>query len=93
MSDIIHTQSLKEPVTVGSETVTELKFKKPKAKHLKALRLGNADMSDMLTIVSRLTGQPSTVVEELSWEDALEAVAFVGKFLPAGPETGEKPLA
>ena len=91
MSNTIHTHKLKEPIQNGTEQITELEFVKPKAKHLKALRLGNADMGDMLAIVSKLSGQPSHVIDELSWEDTMEVVGYVGKFLPAGPETGSSP--
>jgi hypothetical protein len=78
---------LSEPVQFGSETITELKFQKPKAKHLKGRT--SDDMEYQLRIVANLTGQPTVVIDELCLADTMEALKVVGEFLPDSLKTGD----
>jgi hypothetical protein len=79
--------ALKEPITFGSEFVTELRFRRPKAKDFRRLPL-EPGLGDMLDLIGGLTGQPKAVVDELGVEDMRKALEVVGSFLPAGPATG-----
>lgn len=83
--------TLKEPITFGSDTITELRFRKPKAKDFRGFPAGPPAMDDILTLISRLSGQPTAIIDELGAEDLEEVSAIVGDFMPAGPPTGAKP--
>ena len=87
----VHKIVLKEPIQLGSETITELNFQKAKAKHFKKMKLAELDIEGLLNIASSLTGQTTVCMDNLSPEDMLEVVAYVGKLLPSSPQTGEKP--
>jgi hypothetical protein len=72
--------ALKKPIQVGSETITELRFRAVKAKDLRQLPTENRTMGDMLNIVGKLCGQPPNVIDELGDEDLQEVSSFVGGF-------------
>lgn len=81
---------LRYPVTFGSKTITELEFKRPKAKHFRKMPAAPG-VGDMLDLVASLTDQPSNVIDELDASDMEEALQIVGGFTARGPETGATP--
>lgn len=78
------TVQLKEPFKYGETQFTELKFKKPKAKHLKGLDINRMSMDDILLLGANLSGEPSPVIGELGMADTFHIVEVIGDFLPAG---------
>lgn len=81
---------LKEPIQYGSETISELELRAPKAKDMRGMPL-QMDMDAMLTLASRCTAQPPSVIDELSFDDLTAVMGAIGDFLGRGPLTGGKP--
>jgi len=81
---------LKHPITLGSETITELEFRGPlKGKHVKGIPLGNAMcMEHILMVGGRLCAQPPSVMAELEGEDLFAVMGITSGFLPGGPSIG-----
>lgn len=81
---------LTEPVTVGSKTVTELRIRPLKAKHLRGIKIGydGIDTDVMLDLASKITGELPAVIDELSVEDLAALGAAVADFLPLGAIMG-----
>lgn len=71
---------LKRPITVGTETVTELRFRAPKAKDMRSFPLEGRTIGHVLDIVGKLCGQPTVVIDELSAEDLEEVSSIAGVF-------------
>ena len=80
---------LREPIQFGSETITELKFKKPKAKHFRKLSTSDG-MDATLTLASKLCDQTPSVLDELSVDDMAEVIEVIDGFLPDSLKTGSK---
>lgn len=86
--------TLKHPIPYGSETVTELTFRRPKAGDMRGIKInGNGDMSfdDMLTVAQRVTGKPPSVINEIDFEDLQPVFEVIGGFIKAGQQTGKTP--
>ena len=83
---------LTEPVTVGSKTVTELRIRPLKAKHLRGIKIGydGIDTDVMLDLASKITGELPAVIDELSIEDLTALGQAVSDFLPLGALMGGK---
>ncbi|MEA4872181.1 hypothetical protein SDC9_190427 [bioreactor metagenome] len=83
---------LAEPVTVGSKTVTELRIRPLKAKHLRGIKIGydGIEMDALLDLASKITGELPTVIDELSPEDLKALGVAVSDFLPFGAIMGGK---
>lgn len=82
------THKLKEPITVGSQTITELVIRKPQAGDIRSFPLMNPTAGDLLNVLGKLSGQPSIVIDQLGAEDVFELTGLVVDFLPAGLLTG-----
>ena len=83
---------LSEPVTVGSKTLTELRIRPLKAKHLRGIKIGydGIETDALLDLASRITGELPAVIDELSPEDLKALGAAVSDFLPFGAIMGGK---
>lgn len=79
--------TLKDPVQHGSETITELELRAPKAKDMRGMPL-QLDWDSMLTLASRCAAQPPSVINELSFADLTQVAEAIGNFIGAGPLTG-----
>lgn len=75
------TVKLFEPIEHGSETITELVLKRPKAKHVKGLNLKDMRIADILQVASKLSGTSMSALDELSTEDMNRVVEAVGELL------------
>lgn len=77
---------LVESVTVGSKTVTELKVRPLKAKHLRGLKFGydGIDTDILLDLASKITGELPAVIDELGVEDLAALGEAISDFLPLG---------
>lgn len=82
--------TLKYPVGRGSELISELVIERRlKAKDFKGIQANNITFDDMLRLLSRLTAQPLSVIEELDSIDLYEAIEVLSSFLPSGLKTGD----
>lgn len=75
--------TLDEPIEHGTETITVLEIKQPKAKHLRSMPL-EPNTGDLLDLAAKLAGQPPSVIDELSMKDMTEVLTVVGNFIDAG---------
>lgn len=78
---------LKEPIAWGSEVISELEVRKPRAKHVRNLPQ-EPKAGDLLDLAAALCGQTPRVIDELSIEDMQALLEVVGGFLGSGPATG-----
>lgn len=81
--------TLKKPIAFGSETITELSFREPKAQDMRMMPL-KATTGDILDLAARLSGQLPSTLGELCMEDYQAVMEVVGSFFTTGPETSEK---
>ncbi len=82
---------LVEPVKFGSEMITELQIRRPKAKDIRAVRSGPQVQAfgETLDLIGRLACQPKAVVDELDMEDVDAISDIIKGFSKSGPETGD----
>ena len=73
---------LKVPIVFGSLTISELKFKKPKLKHLRALDGIDGNMGIIAVLVEKLAGLTPLEVDELDPADFEGIAEIVKSFLP-----------
>lgn len=81
---------LKEPISFGSETITELSLRRPKAKDFRRLPM-EPGMGDLLDLAGALARQPKPVMDELGIEDMTSVLEVVGGFMPGGRGSGSTP--
>ena len=79
---------LQQPILFGSESIKELTLQPPKAKHYRGMP-ADMGMDEMLTLAGRLSGQPNTVIDELSIDDMQTVMENISHFLANGPPTGK----
>jgi tail assembly chaperone E/41/14-like protein len=78
------------PVEHAGETIKELKVsRRLLAKDFRGIKTDDIMFDDMLMLVSRLFGVPTSVVDKLDSTDFFKCVVVVNSFLPSGPKTGE----
>lgn len=83
---------LQYPVTFGSDIVTELEIRRPKAKDIRGLKAsttGEFEFNELLKIVANITDQPDPLIGELDIDDTMALVEKVSSFLAGGQETGK----
>ena len=83
------TIKLLHPVSFGTDTITELTFKRGTLGVIKGLKLSDEVPTDhLVTIASRLCDQPNKVIESLDVDDGGEvlsiALDFYARCLAAG---------
>lgn len=79
---------LKEPISWGSETITELEIRKPTIGDIKHMKLESQSMQDILVLASKLTAQSEKVIDKLSIDDGMALVSIVGNFLAGSQKIG-----
>lgn len=79
--------TLKVPVQFGTETVTEFRLRRPKAKDFRRMPM-EPKLGDLIDLAGSLAGQPKAVVDELDFEDLGKVLEVVGGFVPGGRESG-----
>jgi hypothetical protein len=84
------TVRLKHPIEFGSQTIEELVFRRGRMGDLKglALREDVIPWDSVMTIASRLCGQPTAVVERIDEEDAGAVVSLAVGFYMRSLVTG-----
>lgn len=81
---------LKHPVTLGSETFTEVKIGKVKGKHMRNLP-GDPKaytMGVIMDLAAKVMGESSAMLDEMDAEDLMEVSQIVGERLAGGQLTG-----
>lgn len=89
-TDLIY--KLKHPITIGSETHTEVKIGRIKGKHMRALP-GDPKLYTMgviMDLAAKVMGESSVLLDEMDAEDLTEVCAIVGERLDGGQTTGGK---
>ena len=76
------TLKLCEPIPQGSESIDSMTFQKPKAKHLKHMKLDKMEMADFLVLGGKISGNPPSVMDELGMADMFAMVEVISDFLP-----------
>lgn len=85
------TYKLKEPIEWGSETVTQLEFKKPTIGDIKFMKLSEPTLDDILKLASKLSGHSQQLIDRLSIQDGMEVADLLGNYLNPSPATGKAP--
>jgi len=84
------TYKLKHPVTLGSETVEEVKIGSIKGKHMRSLP-GDPKLYTMgviMDLAGKVMGESAVLLDEMDSEDLLEVCGIVGERLGAGQKIG-----
>lgn len=81
---------LVEPIIFGSETIEELKVRKPIAKDLRKFPAEAKNLGEMLDFAAHLCGQPAPIIDQLCLEDAVNLFEVISNFLPDGLKTGPR---
>lgn len=86
----VNVLELREPLQFGERTITELSFRKPIAKDMRALPGDPAQysMGTLLDFAARLCGEPVSVIDRLSLEDTMTVVNLISGFFESSPGTG-----
>lgn len=81
---------LKHPVTIGSETFTEVKIGKVKGKHMRTLPADpkSYTMGVIMDLAAKVMGESAVLLDEMDAEDLVEVCGIVGERLAGGQATG-----
>lgn len=91
MSDDRIVYKLQFPIRIGDEEpITEFRMRRLKAKDIKGIPSSLSDQERGLRVLSRLSGQPDHVIDELDGVDLAALGDIVDGFFPTGPKTGTK---
>jgi hypothetical protein len=71
---------LQYPITFGSETITTLKLRQLKLKHLKKVDEVNGDISKTAKLIELMADIPPPVVDEISPKDVTEIGKIIESF-------------
>ena len=83
------TIKLKHPVTEPDGTViAEMTFRDPIAKDMMAFRIGDTTVGNWLPLITALSDVHRVAVDEMHFEDVLEAINALGPLLLPSPATG-----
>lgn len=80
---------LTDPVQAHGREITELTFRRPVAKDLRAFDKGG-EIAGMIELIASLTGLPVSTIESLSVQDFTACSEVVGGFLDSGRATGKR---
>jgi hypothetical protein len=80
---------LRNPIQVGSQTITELEFRPLCAKDLRKLP-ADSGLDMALALAARLSGHNDVVIDKLTGDDLTEVVGLVADFMPGGRTTGDE---
>lgn len=83
------TIQLREPIQNGSETVSELVFRAPRAKDFRSMPLDMKIWGDLLGLAGKLCNQPDHIIGDLCVADMQEVTTLVAGFMAGGQVTGK----
>ena len=82
--------TLKHPYTFGTKQISECIFaRRPKAKDLKGLKLGEGKVDDQFILLGRCTNLSTPEIEEMDLEDFTNVGQALTDFLPNGLDSGK----
>lgn len=85
-----HVVKLKYPIEFGTESITELTFRRGRIGDIKGMKLGETVPTEQLVLVaSRLCGKPVAVIEKLEDTDGGEVMAIALDFFAKSLSTGK----
>jgi hypothetical protein len=76
------------PIENGTEKVVQLEIRKPLAGDLRGMGR-DMGMDEMMTLASRCSGYPPSVIEKLDLSDFQKVAEVLGNFMEAGLQTGQ----
>lgn len=71
---------LSSPITVDGVSVDVLHLRKPKARDLRATRIGDGEMSMMLDVAAACAEIPPSSIDQLECADAMRVIGVVADF-------------
>lgn len=87
------TLTLRGPEGERQEILSEVTFRRIKAKDLRATDDFAGDVAKSIALLSKSTGLPVAQIDELDVEDFVALSEVLEDFLPPGLRTGPTPLA
>lgn len=88
--EIIKVLKLKEPLQRGSEVITELKFRKPRAGDFRNMSL-SPKLGEIMDAAGKMCGMLTTEMDQLCFEDMTEVSKILGEVMEHIPPIGGKP--
>lgn len=87
----VTTYPLKHPITIGSETHTEVKIGRIKGKHMRALPADPKlyTMGTIMDMAAKVMGESAVLLDEMDSEDLTEVCGIVGERMTGGQPIGE----
>lgn len=79
---------LTQPIQAHGEEVTELTFRAPVARDLRALPIGARSIGDYLPLLAALASVPPSSIEQLAACDLFEALEWLYPLFARSPATG-----
>lgn len=80
------------PIQYGKEElITEIRLIRPKAKHLKNIRLKDMGFGDIMNLLSKLSGHAPSVLDELDMVDFNQLGGVIEGFLDNSGTSGKTP--
>lgn len=91
--DFVKEVKLKTPLETKAGEIAVIKFRKPKAKDLRGIKLGGEiDFAQILDIAGQISDLPTaSMINDLSLEDVAPVVEVVDGFLESFQGTGPQP--
>jgi len=84
------TITLRKPITVGEQTVTEITFREPTAEEIgRAQDKATNNTFATINLVAIVGGVSRAVAGKLSQRDFMEAANYLALFTEDSPQTGE----
>lgn len=74
---------LGSPVKWGSEMISQINLRKPKAKDLRGLK-ADLGFTELLDLTIKICDQPRGVIDDLEIEDTQKLMEIVGGFFESG---------
>lgn len=83
------TITLRRPVEANGQSYSELNLREPTADELLQINKFSGTEADIFA-VSLISGVPKAAIGKIGARDLIAAAGFIGNFLSASPQTGEK---
>lgn len=81
---------LEWPIENGSETVSAITLKRPKAKHLRGISGGELTTGQAIDLAGKLAALESHILDDIDGSDVMRIAETLGVFFPDSPAAGGK---